>query len=59
MTPNRGEDPEKEASMEKTLGRRDHSALPLWSLLLQLRLAGGGEGYPTRAPVEAAFSGYP
>ncbi|MDP8944910.1 MAG: CbtB-domain containing protein [Actinomycetota bacterium] len=33
MTPNRGEDPEKEASMEKTLGRRHPSTLPLWSLL--------------------------
>ena len=32
MTPNRGEDPEKEASVEKTFGRR-HPTLPLWSLL--------------------------
>jgi hypothetical protein len=33
VTPNRGEDPEKEASMEKTLGRRHPSTLPPWSLL--------------------------
>ncbi len=33
MIPNRGEDPEKEAFMEKTLGRRHAPALPLWSWL--------------------------
>jgi len=33
VIPSRGEDPEKEAIMEKTLGRRDSSTLPLWSLL--------------------------
>jgi hypothetical protein len=33
MTPNRGEDPEKEASMEKILGLRYPSGLPLWSWL--------------------------
>jgi len=33
VIPNRGEDPEKEAYMEKTLGRRHPSALTLWSWL--------------------------
>jgi putative exporter of polyketide antibiotics len=33
VIPNRGEDPEKEASMEKILGRRLPSTLPLWSWL--------------------------
>jgi hypothetical protein len=34
MIPNRGEDPEKEASMEKTFGRSHAPALPLWSWLV-------------------------
>jgi hypothetical protein len=33
VTPYRGEDPEKEASMEKILGRRHPAPLPLWSWL--------------------------